>query len=426
MTIPMLAEMSLSRRDSAELRRSPQQREKRLRRLFRIQWLGFGALLAGSIALLVVFGPAFAAEHPVLFAVIVAVAVVLHVLELFGLLGGEAVRYREAPEEMRSVLQPDEVDSLARTVASRFGSTEAPNLYVAIDKQANALTANSMLLGFVPRYNAIFLNSYLFRALSREELRAVLVHELAHFHRYIGPFGRNAWLGVLGSVAACVGLFAAMPELSETFFAPLVVWWAPLPFLWVFNVIASLGHRDLEYACDSVAAEVVGAEPMVNALLKMGDRAEIFELVESEMERHLDENPTARSAEIAQALLDRVPDGPVDPDEAQRALRAEPLPDGGKGDKRENRKLLGLLRKNRRLRKALDVMHWSRFDTIRRDGWLDRDELHRYVLSLTRVEHAATHEVTTDHPELELLQTHPSTRKRIVYLYLHHLASGGA
>ena len=32
-------------------------------------------------------------------------------------------------------------------------------------------------------------------------------------------------------------------------------------------------------------------------------------------------------------------------------------------------------------------------------------------------------EIATEHPDQESLQTHPATRKRIVYLYLHFLAS---
>ncbi len=410
-----------SKRDSVELRRTPDQRDLRLRRLFRLQWCGFVLLLAGSVAVLVILVPDFLDAHPVAFSVVVAVAVVKHVLELFGLLGGEAFRYRDAPEDLSGVLEPEELDSLTARVSERLGKSEKPNFYIAIDKEANAFSTNSMLFNSIPRYNAIFLNSYLFHAFSRDELRAVVVHELAHFYRYIGPLGRNAWLGVVGSIAACVTLFSWVPELTEPWTAIFVIWWAPLPFLWIFNLVASSGQRDLEYACDAIAAEIVGAESMANALLKMGDRAEIYELVEHEMGRHLDENPKAKIPEISQALLDRIPDVPVDHDEARRALRSEPMPEDDGGDKKESRKLVALIRRNHKLRKALDVMRWSRFDTIRRDGWLDREELHRYVMSLSRGEFAATHEVAVDHPDNEPDQTHPSTRKRIICLYLHFL-----
>lgn len=411
--------------ESRRLRRTPEALDLRLRLLFGVQWLGFFVLLGGSLLALVKLGPSLATEHPILFPILVLVAIGKHTWELFGLLGGEAHRFHEAPEELRGRVEPEEVEAIAKTVGERFGSDQTPNLYIAIDKQANALSVNSMLLNFIPRYNAIFLNSYLFRALSQDEMLAVLAHELAHFHRYISPLGRNAWLGVVGSIAACTALFAWDPELTTPLLAALVFWWAPLPFLWLFNKVAGMGRHDLEYACDAVAAEVVGAEPMVNALLKIGDRAEIYELVEREMGSYLEKNPKAPSAEVAQALLDRVPEKPVSLAEALRALRSKPLPEGTGGDVKESKRLVQSIRRSHALRKALDVVRWSRFDTICRDRWLDRDELHRYVRALARGEHTATHALATEHPKQEPLQTHPSTRKRIVYLYLHFLAAEG-
>ncbi len=57
-----------------------------------------------------------------------------------------------------------------------------------------------------------------------------------------------------------MAIFNWNPDLTTPLLAALVFWWAPLPFLWLFNKIAGMGQHDLEYACDAVAAEVVGAE----------------------------------------------------------------------------------------------------------------------------------------------------------------------
>jgi Zn-dependent protease with chaperone function len=414
---------SFSRKERSILGRTPRQREKRLRRIFRIQWIGFAVLLGTSLFLLARYGPEFIAQHPVLLAIIVIVALGKHAWQLFNLLGGEAHHFRDA--RPRRSLTPKTVESLIESVGERFGAKERPNVYIAVDKEANAWSANSMLFNFIPRYNAVFLNSYLFQTLSPREQRAILVHELAHFFRYIGPLGRNVWLGVVTAIAASIAVLTWEPDLTNPVGALMVVWWAPLPFQWAFGILASTGQRELEYACDAVAAEVVGAEAMANALLKIGDRAEIYELVEQEMERHLDKNPKARIAEVTQELLDRIPETPVDVDEARQALRAEPLPhsDGDSKDRKKNRKLLETARKNHKLRRALKVMRWSRFDTIRRDGWLNRTELGRYVRSLASNRNAATHEIASQHPEQEFLQTHPSTRNRVVSLYLHFLAA---
>ena len=413
----------LSEKERKLLARTPRQREERLRTVFRVQWIGFFVLLGTSLFLLSRHGPEFVAEHPVLLAIIVIVALGRHVWQLFGLLGGEARRFQEA--RPRRSLTPKTVSGLIESVGERFGAKERPNVYIAVDKQANAWCANSMLFNFIPRYNAVFLNSFLFHVLSPNEQRAILVHELAHFFRYIGPLGRNVWLGVVTAIAASIAVLSWDPDLTSPLGALLVVWWAPLPFQWTFGIFSSIGQRELEYACDAVAAEVVGAEAMANALLKIGDRAEIYELVEQEMERHLDKNPKARIAEVNQVLIDRIPETPVDLGEARRALRAGPLPDSGadRKDRKKNRKLLEAIRRNHKLRRALAVMPWSRFDTIRRDGRLNRTELGRYVRSLASDQNAATHQIASHHPEQEHLQTHPSTRNRVLYLYLHFLAT---
>jgi Zn-dependent protease with chaperone function len=409
------------------LRRSPRRLDLKLRLVFLLQWLGFFVLFVSSLLVLIEHAPPVAVEHPVLFSITVLVAVTKHSLSLLGLFGGETRPFREASAGMRGGLEPRHVDALARKMGERFGSKEKPNVFIAVDKEANALSTNSMLLNFVPRFNAVFLNSYLCNALKPDELRAILVHELAHFYRYIGPLGRNAWLGIVGSVAACVALYAADPEILDSpLLALAVVWWAPLPFLWLFNKIAALGLHDLEYACDAVAAELVGVEPIVNALLKIGDRQEVYDLVEREMGRHLAENPKAKPADVATELLDRLPDQPVTVEEARRILSAQPLPGGRGGSKKQAREFLEYLRLSRSLRKALKVVRWSEFDTIHRNGRLDRDELHRYVRALASGRDAATHELAADHPAAERYQTHPSMRNRILYLYLHFLAADDA
>jgi Zn-dependent protease with chaperone function len=409
------------------LRRSPRRLDLKLRIVFLLQWLGFLVLLASSLLVLIEHAPTIATEHPILFSITVLVAVGKHALALLALFGGEARPFVEAPAKMRGGLKPRQIDELGKRVAERFGSKEKPNIFITIDKEANALSTNSMLLNFIPRFNAVFLNSYLFKALKPDEVRAILVHELAHFYRYIGPLGRNAWLGIVGSVAACVALYATDPDiLDSTLLALAVVWWAPLPFLWLFGKIADLGHRDLEYACDAVAAEMVGVESMVNALLKIGDREEVFELVQLEMGRQLQENPRANPDEVAQALVSRIPDHPVTVEEARRALRAGSVARSKGGSERQTGKLLEQVRSTQKLRAALKVVQWSEFDTIHRNGRLDRDELDGYVRALASDALAATNEVAMNHPATDRYQTHPSLRKRILYLYLHFLAADDA
>ncbi len=63
------------------------------------------------------------------------------------------------------------------------------------------------------RLNAIYLNTYILKALKKEELKAILVHELAHFHRYLSPLNRNEWVATLISTASIFLLFTLIPQL---------------------------------------------------------------------------------------------------------------------------------------------------------------------------------------------------------------------
>ena len=80
--------------------------------------------------------------------------------------------------------------------------------------------------------------------------------------------------------------------------------------------------------------------------------------------------PKAESAEVVQALLDRVPEEPVSLEEARRVLRSEPPTETAGGEQEKSGNLVEAVQKKRKVHKALDVVPWSRFDTIRRDGRL--------------------------------------------------------
>ena len=61
---------SFSARERSLLERTPRQRDRRLRTVFRIQWIGFFDVLGSSIFLLARHGLEFLAQHPVLRAII--------------------------------------------------------------------------------------------------------------------------------------------------------------------------------------------------------------------------------------------------------------------------------------------------------------------------------------------------------------------
>lgn len=390
----------------------------------RFQWLFLIAVLVAALWVWLIQARPLLQVSAWQFWVAIIIPVTRQSTALIQLLGLQAYTLAATPDHLWGQYSAEEIRRFAHEAAQQLNGHEVPNLYIAVDKSANAMAVNSLLVNFIPRLNAIYLNSYLLKTLTPLELRAILAHELAHFHRYMSPLTRNTWVATLGDGAVLVFLFLCFPNLSLiTWVIICILYWIWAPFTILYNLVDMLTARDLEFCADLVAAELVGCLPMINALLKIGDRAEVYEAVEERVAELLERYPALNAAQVIQKLNDLLPDTQIGVRQAKRLFNQNLKPDAAEmdGDKDENKKLLKDLLSRRALRKALRVYHWNRFDVIHRDNSLDGKELASYLNSLAGSPLHATHKVSSDHPDYEPYQTHPSMKKRILYLYLHCL-----
>lgn len=273
---------------SAEVRkrllRQPSQLRASLRWRLRFCLVAFLVFSATAAALLWEYGPRMWAHHRTLFYLTIAIASLRFFDVFFDINSIRAVALDtvDTTTENRKLLgrySAEEIKTTVDSVGKKLGAKESPNLYISIDKSANATTTNSMFFNFLPRFNAIYLNSYLFNALKRNELKAILVHELAHFHRYMDVFTRNTWIAIPLYTGLMFAVFSLIPYLATAWYTALLALLITLYLLFVgIGYLITLTGRDLEYASDAEAAETIGALPIINALHNSSHFSEFFDI----------------------------------------------------------------------------------------------------------------------------------------------------
>lgn len=162
------------------------------------------------------------------------------------------------------------VEALHELVAEtvrEYPGREQPRVYVMGTDLPNAFAVNSLLVNLMGHHNAIFLTRGLLEQLSPDEIRAVYLHEVAHFHHFMYEDSRTMLVRLLCITYA----FAPVALLPDT---PWIEWaGAAGAAVGVLALLAaSFGRRtqrNLEHLCDHFAAEWAGRLAMVNALLRI-------------------------------------------------------------------------------------------------------------------------------------------------------------
>jgi Zn-dependent protease with chaperone function len=132
--------------------------------------------------------------------------------------------------------------------------------------------------------NHLTLGLPLMQLLTLDELKAVLVHELAHLSSSGGRFGawiyrnRDVWIRLNERLQGRIGW-------SRILFAPFFGWLAPR-----FAAYSFVEARHQEYEADGVAAAAVGAAALTNALIRL-------DLKERELKQHFWPRVYARTAD---------------------------------------------------------------------------------------------------------------------------------
>ena len=156
---------------------------------------------------------------------------------------------------------------------------------------------NVDFFNFIKRWNAIYISRHLLHALDRDELKAIIGHEMCHFSLWYTFWTRYFYLrpiifGVWTTTFLCYPFewlwkwsgggfwfWIAFFVLSMLGVVRLVWFLALLLTGMLATYIDRPDSQEIEALCDYESARRVGILPVVNALLKIGTRGEIFNLV---------------------------------------------------------------------------------------------------------------------------------------------------
>ena len=144
---------------------------------------------------------------------------------------------------------------------------EKPEVYIWDIDMVNALVINIYLLNFLKPANAVYITKKSFTCLSREEMKAMLMHEMGHFNQYI--FDENKILNI------GLFLFFFMPFAFTVLLPGVILKIGFIIFTFFAGFIIAFKIRNLkdyddhtkEYLCDLYAAEKVGRLNTINMLI---------------------------------------------------------------------------------------------------------------------------------------------------------------
>jgi Zn-dependent protease with chaperone function len=222
-----------------------------------------------------------------------------------------------------------ELKNILEEVCYRFGEKEIPNIYIIDTNEGYIGVVKVDILKFVRRWNAVYISKHILHSFNDDELRAILGHEICHIRIYytfwqrffyLRPIIFSIWFTVILSfpiewlwnytkggsnfwiifvtliifgfsninwiAAILIALFVSYLTSSYTFWLIFILLtFGLVKFGWfiawiVIGIIAQLMIRnddqEIEALCDLQTSRRYGLLPIVNGLLKLGTRIEIF------------------------------------------------------------------------------------------------------------------------------------------------------
>lgn len=152
---------------------------------------------------------------------------------------------------------------------------ESNGIFV-MDGSSRSGHGNAYFTGFGKNKRIVFFDTLL-EKLSPDEVEAVLAHELGHFkHGHIKKMMAESFilslvgLALLGWLAHQPDFYTGLGMTSQTPAAALLLFATVVPTLFFFlGPISAIRSRKNEFEADAFAAQHVGAEHLISALLKM-------------------------------------------------------------------------------------------------------------------------------------------------------------
>jgi Zn-dependent protease with chaperone function len=338
------------------------------------------------------------------------------IIYLCGLLTGSRVHLNPTDERSIGKYTESQIRTLVRECATglppQFASA---TVRITKDRGTQASTFLSLLWPGWPGRPVICISSGALHYLSPEELKGVILHEMAHHI----PGARISVPGSWFVVSTALLLFSWLVGSSLGEGIGALCYFIPyLLIVYCVRAVSDTASRQVEHACDLYAASRLGPAPIANVVLKTGEEAELTEAVLARVSARLPQKSTTDWDDLAVAFEQTRPHGRLFHENLFRHAREvydEVLPE----KLRRKTKPLGKNRDSKEFQQYIDErrsrmrrrIRWRTFDSDG-DGTLSSEELLK-LGSILRARPMLNLVVSEDeaHPT-----THPSHRQRLLLL----------
>jgi Zn-dependent protease with chaperone function len=175
----------------------------------------------------------------------------------------------ESKESIIGKFTIEEIRLLVDEVFKVSLTNEKPGLYILNLEVVNASAINIYLLNFIKPANAVYITKKSFNCLTREEIKAMLLHEMGHFNKYMYDESKILNIGLY--------LFFIMPFAFTILISGFLLKVGFIIVAIVTIVLISEKVRNsknydkhvLEYLCDLYAAEKEGLLTTINMLITL-------------------------------------------------------------------------------------------------------------------------------------------------------------
>jgi Zn-dependent protease with chaperone function len=207
-----------------------------------------------------------------------------------------------------------EIVAIVHELAEKLGVRQPTHIILHTEPIPNAYTGSLIGYGTV-----VVLHSNLLEILPRNEVRAIIAHELGHVRRW------DSFINQLANVPRSFQFFVRIvllfkviggltrPSGVAEFFARLLFLYLGWQLLnLVFGSLERIGNlamQQCELLADGYSAQACGPEPIINGLLRIGERAEALNVLAERLvpwHLRLERQPTQ---EDLLRLLQRFPPG---------------------------------------------------------------------------------------------------------------------
>lgn len=180
-----------------------------------------------------------------------------------------SVRLADVKDARLGNFDVNEIREIVNEVLDATATHERPEVYIMKVDAVNAMAVNVYLLNFIKMANALYIGDKSFSCLSKEELKALIYHEMGHFNKYMyaesNMLGLNLFYFMILPISFIIFFHGFW---MKSFFVIGLL----IALLYLFQSVRKSQNNDnhiLEYLCDLTAAKKTGKLVTINMLIEV-------------------------------------------------------------------------------------------------------------------------------------------------------------